>query len=123
MERREIVSKLIGHVAELSREKFASNVIERAFQRSSQAHLRELAEELLHDGPAKQESYPTLAVLVSDQFGNYVIQMLVESSSGTFRQRLLRSLSKCDRSNQEYGKNLLVKVGQMLRKKSTNAGA
>jgi len=123
MERREIVSKLIGHVTELSREKFASNVIEMAFEKSSQAHLRELAEELLHDGRSKNGSYPTLALVVNDQFGNYVIQTLLELSSGAFRQRLLRSLSKCGRSNLDYGKNLLLKVGQMLRKKSSNAAA
>jgi len=123
IERREIVSKLIGHVAELSREKYASNVIEMAFKRSRQMHLRELAEELLQVDPTKKGSYPTLELVVNDQFGNYVVQTLVESSSGAFRQRLLRSLSNCGRSKQNYGKNLLVKVGEMLRKKNTNPGA
>jgi len=86
-------------------------------------HIRELAEELLKVGSPKKESYPTLALVVNDQFGNYVVQTLLESSSGAFRQRLLRSLSKCGRSKQNYGKNLLLKVGQMLRKKSTNTEA
>jgi len=94
-----------------------------AFKRSRQRHLRELAEELLQVGPAKKGSYHTLALVVNDQFGNYVIQTLLESSSGAFRQRLLRSLSKCGRSKQNYGKNLLAKVGQMLQKKSANTGA
>jgi len=83
-----------------------------AFKRSRQRHLRELAEELLQVGPAKKGSYHTLALVVNDQFGNYVIQTLLESSSGAFRQRLLRSLSKCGSSKQTYGKNLLVKVEQ-----------
>jgi len=93
-------------------------VIETAFKRSSQAHLRELAEELLLDDPAKKGSYPTLALLLNDQFGNYVIKTLLESSCGALRQRLLRSLSMCGRSNKDYGKNL--KVEQMLRKKSND---
>jgi len=94
-----------------------------AFKRSSQRHLRELAEELLQAGPTKKGSYHTLALVVNDEFGNYVIKTLLESSSGAFRQRLLRSLSKCGRSKQNYGKNLLVKVAQMLQKKSANTGA
>merc|ERR1719233_87652 len=116
MERRDAVSKLIGHVAQLSKEKFASNVIEMAFRRSSQADLRELAEELFQDGPENKGTYPTLALLLNDEFGNYVVQTLLESSCGAFRQRLLRSLDKCAKSNKIYGKNLLMKVGQMLRK-------
>jgi len=118
MERRGVILKLIGHVAELSQEKFSSNVIEMAFKISNQADLRELAEELLQDDPAKKGSFPTLWLLLNDQFGNYVIQTLLESSCGAFRQRLLSSLNKCGRANKVYGKNLLVKVGQMLRKKS-----
>jgi len=94
-----------------------------AFTRSRQRQLKELAEELLQVDPAKKGSYHTLALVLNDEFGNYVIKTLLESSSGAFRQRLLRSLSKCGRSNQNYGKNLLVKVGQMLQKKSTNTGA
>eukprot|EP00495_Collosphaeridae_sp_1-RS-2012_P002124 TRINITY_DN187_c0_g2_i4.p1 TRINITY_DN187_c0_g2~~TRINITY_DN187_c0_g2_i4.p1 ORF type:complete len:163 (-),score=44.15 TRINITY_DN187_c0_g2_i4:28-474(-) len=49
LERREVVVQLIGHVAELSTEKFASNVIEQVFKRSSRAHISALAEELLED--------------------------------------------------------------------------
>merc|ERR1719204_2331266 len=120
MERREIVLKLIGHVAKLSKEKFASNVIEMIFRRSSQAHLRELAEELLYD-PAKNGTFPTLAHLLNNQFGTYVIQTLLESSCGAFRRRLIRSLSSCGRSNKNYGgKNLNVKVGRMLWRQSKN---
>jgi len=120
MERREIVLKLIGHVAELSKDKYASNVIEMIFRRSSQVHLRELAEELLYD-PAKNGTFPTLALLLNDQFGIYVIQTLLESSCGAFRRRLIRSLSSCGRSNKNYGgKNLVVKVGRMLWRQSKN---
>jgi len=119
VERKEVVAKLIGRVAELASEKFASNVIEQAFKRSSNAQIKELGEELLRDN-SRIGRYPTLALLVNDQFGNYVIQTLLESSTGAFRQRLLQSLSKCGRLNKDYGKNLLVKVDQMLRKNSTD---
>jgi len=119
MERREIVLKLIGHVAELSKDKYASNVIEMIFRRSSQVHLRELAEELLYD-PAKNGTFPTLALLLNDQSGNYALETLLNSSFGAFRQRLIRSLSSCGRSNKNCGKYLLVKAERMLRKKSNN---
>jgi len=121
IERREIVAKLIGRVAELSREKFSSNVIEQAIKRSTRAHVRALAEELLRDASAQEGKYPTLALLVSDQFGNYVIQTLLMSSSGAFRLRLLRCLSKCGKLNKNYGKNLLVKVEEMIGKKELNS--
>lgn len=117
-ERRDIVFKLSGRVAELSREKFASNVIEQAFKRSSQAQIKEMAEELLVDTSRKTERYSTLALLVNDKFGNYVIKTLLESSSGGFRQRLLRALNNCGKSEKDYGRNLLVKVRRMIRKSS-----
>merc|ERR1719419_1180540 len=116
LERREVVVQLIGHVAELSKEKFASNVVEQVFKRSSRAHISALAEELLEDDASQTERCSTLVTLVNDQFGNYVIQTLLDSSSGEFRQRLLASLSKCGKMEKDYGKNILLKVGQMLRR-------
>jgi len=115
VEGRELVLKLMGRVAELSRNKFASNVIELAFIRSSRAHISELAEELFQDELYLGERYPKLALLVNDQFGNYVIQTLLEASSGPFRYRLLNSLNKCGKLKMEYGKNLFLKVEKMLR--------
>lgn len=116
LERREVVLKLIGRVAELSKDKFASNVIELAFIRSSRAHTSELAEELFQEELYHGERYPKLALLVNDQFGNYVIQTLLESSSGPFQYRLLNSLNKCGKLKMEYGKNLFLKVEKMLQK-------
>jgi len=85
------------------------------FKRSSQSLIRHLAEELLQDATIRNGTYPSIAALVNDQFGNYVIQTLLESSSGTLRQQLLSCLSKCVKLN-KHGKKLSAKVGQMLRK-------
>jgi len=109
-----VLRRLIGRVAELSREKFSSNVIEEAFKRSSYAQIKMLAEELLHDTTVRKERLPTLALLVNDQFGNYVVQTLLNKTTGLFKQHLLHSLSKCGKFNQNYGKHLLMKVDQML---------
>jgi len=117
-ERKNLVFQLIGRVAELSREKFSSNVIEQAFKVLSIDLVKSLAEELLHDCPMMKGRYPTLALLVDDQYGNYVVQTLVDWSSGAFRRRLLRCLSKCGKLNNDYGKNLLERVTQMLRRNS-----
>jgi len=116
--RREIVGKLIGRVAELSREKFASNVIELAIKRSSQDHVKALAEELLLDVSPSKGTYSSFEALVNDQFGNYVIQTLLESSTGDFRQRLLHILTKCGKIKNTYGEKLLAKLEQMSSKKS-----
>jgi len=40
------------------------------------------------------------------------------ASSGDFRLRLLRCLSKCGKLNKTYGKNLLGKIEKMIAKKS-----
>lgn len=110
-----MLRRLVGRIAELSREKFASNVIEEAFKRSTDAQVKMLAEELLHDTSVRNERYPTLALLVNDQFGNYVVQTLLDNTTGSFRQRLLLSLSKCGKLNQNYGQHLLMKVDKMVR--------
>lgn len=103
--------RLVGHVVELSREKFASNVIEEAFKHSSVVQVKMLAEELLHE---TSDRFPPLAQLVNDKFGNYVIQTLLETSTGTLRERLLESLRKCRKCSQDYGKHLFMKVNKML---------
>jgi len=91
-------------------------VIEQAFKVLSKDLVKTLAEELLHDCPMRNGRYPTLALLVDDQYGNYVVQTLVDSSSGAFRRRLLRCLSKCGKLRNDYGRNLLVRIEQMLRR-------
>jgi len=78
-----------------------------------------MAEELLLDTSRKRGRYPTqptLALLVNDKFGNYVIKTLLDSSSGAFRKRLLRSLSNFGKLENDHGKNLLVNVRRMIRK-------
>jgi len=116
MERRDIVQKLKGRVAKLSRDKYASNVVEQVFKWSSQAIIRDMADELFQDFSAGEGTYPVLAAIVCDQFGNYVIQTLLESSTGALRHRLLASLSKCGKLDKFFGKNLSVKCRQLLRK-------
>jgi len=117
-ERREVIVKLIGRVSELSREKCASNVIEQAIKRSTMAQISELAEELLKDETSQTEKCSKLALLVNDQFGNYVIQTLLDSSSGAFRQRLVSSLRTCSQLKKQYGTNLPLRIGLMSRRDS-----
>jgi len=116
VERREVVVKLLGRVAQLSRDKFASNVIEQAFKISSRVHANDLAEELFQEESYHGKNYPKLALLVNDKYGNYVVKTLLESSSGPFQYRLLSTLNKCRELKQGYGKNLFLRVGKMLQK-------
>jgi len=114
-ERTEVIIKLIGRVAELSREKCASNVIEQAIKKSTLTQLNELAEQLLKNESPQTERYSALALLVKDQFGKYVVQTLLDSTSGVIRQRLLSCLKTFRRKN-DYVKKVPVKVGQMSRR-------
>jgi len=120
IERREIVRNLIGRVAELSRDKYASNVIEMAFKILDQLQVKKLGEELLVNVHPSKGRYSPLALLVGDQFGNYVVQTLLEASVGAFRQTLLRSLSQCGKMKKDYGKNLLAKIGRISSKNNVN---
>jgi len=119
LERREVVVQLIGHVDELSRDKFASNVIEQVFKRASRAHISVLAEELFEDDSSQTKRCPKLVTLVNNQFGNYVIQTLLDISSGEFRQRLLAALNRCGMSAKVHGVNL-HKGRKMLRRNRNN---
>jgi len=107
-ERTEIIVKLIGRVAELSGEKKASNVIELAKEKSA----------VRNESPLS-ERYSALALLDNDPFGKYVLQTLLEWSSGAIRQRLLKCLRTC-RKKKDYVKNFPLKVGQVSRTDSSN---
>jgi len=109
-----VVQRLVGQVAELSRDKFASNVVEEAFKQSSVAQIKLLSEELLNESADSNVRVPTLALLVNDKFGNYVVQTLLDSSTGLLRRRLLRSVSKCKKVGKKHVKHMLMRVRQML---------
>jgi len=87
---------------------------------STSAGISEFVGELFDDESPQKNRYPTLALLVNDQFGNYVLQTLLNSSSGEFRKKILYSLSTCRQLKMDYGNNLLQMVDQMICRETSN---
>ena len=69
----------LGHrsnLADFSRHKFASNVVEKCLDFGSDAHRAALVDAVVAD--VGSENSPTLKLLIVDPFANYVIQKVVD---------------------------------------------
>lgn len=83
-----VVSRLLGHIEELSRQKFASNVVEECLCRASSADRDAIVRELIN---ASAES---MKFMLSDPFGNYVIQRALSVSESPLLQDLTAAVGK-----------------------------
>jgi len=116
-ERSIVVDALLNQVPKFSQHKYASNVIERCLQFGDKFQRRALIEELLRAGSGSSSSANVgfmcpLHELVRDQFGNYVVQRVLDVAEPDQRERavaLLRSqieaIKKCS-----YGKHIMVRL-------------
>ena len=103
-QRRAVVRATRGRVLELSRHKFASNVMEKCVEFGDPADCDStIVAELLHAGGA-----PLLA-LATDPYGNYVVQKLLDVAAPATRERLLAVLwPAADRLEQHtYSRHIL----------------
>lgn len=76
----EDASKMIATVTKdlihYSKHKFASNVVEKCIEKASVEELRRIREAASVTGPNPEDLSSPLALLIKDQFGNYVIREL-----------------------------------------------
>lgn len=90
-----IKANLIGY----ARHKFASNVVEKCLVYGADHHRKQIMQQFMARGESKNES--TLSTLSRDQFGNYVIQRLLEtlgpSDNIKFAEVLLPELARARR--------------------------
>lgn len=99
-EKEPILEIVLGSVVQFSKHKFASNVIEKCIkfgdlnQRKRILHEVMLGNEDINDDSEIGDDSP-LALMVKDQFGNYVIQKLVEAFDGEERRLLIVKIKKC----------------------------
>ncbi|XP_059460141.1 pumilio homolog 5-like [Corylus avellana] len=84
-ERRQIISKLSGHIVHLSQHKFASNVVEKCLEYGG-ATEREL---LIGEIFGHTEGTDNLLTMMKDQFANYVVQKILDICSDNQRAILL----------------------------------
>lgn len=104
VDRKRIIQVTKGNMLRLSLHKFASNVVEEVVRHSPDADREELIEETMkpvfapraaqasalvgHFGPNETLEIPVL-LMMKDQYGNYVVQRLLEHAQGTQRERLI----------------------------------
>lgn len=100
-----IMIRLLGHYAELSTQKFSSNVVEKCLKMSG---LDETRERIIREVMLS----PLLPRLLQDAYGNYVVQSALTVTSGALHQ----SLVDCIRPylptlrGTPHGKRILQKV-------------
>lgn len=84
-ERSAIITTLAGHTVEMSQQKFASNVVEKCLTFGTPADRQLLVTEMLGN---TDENAP-LQVTMKDQFGNYVVQKILETCNDEQRELIL----------------------------------
>lgn len=73
-----LISIVSRHVAVLGRDKFGSNVVETCIAYGATADKATMVESILGSGSNTSSGAPPIDKLVSDPFGNYVIQKLMK---------------------------------------------
>ncbi len=113
-ERSVIMNLVRGEVCQLSQHKFASNVVERCLQFGSAAE-REVLVEILTVGDGPPNPSP-LNHLVRDQFGNYVVQRVLDVARPAQRDRVANILKAQVPAIKKYsyGKHIIARLEDNL---------
>jgi len=108
-----IVDVVARNILAFSKHKFASNVVERCFV-STQTKQRDI---LLTAVVGKADSSP-LVSMVRDQYGNYVIQKMLETLNVPQRNKLIRKISEYVPNIRKiaFGKHIVAKIEKLTGK-------
>jgi hypothetical protein len=101
-----IISKIKGNVLNMSKHKFASNVVEKCVTFGSLEDRQEILDEVLS---AKADGTIALYTMMKDQFANYVVQKLLDVSDETQRILLVTKIKPqlLNLKKFTYGKHLI----------------
>lgn len=95
--------QMLGSIAELSVQKFSSNVVEKCLRAASP----ELAEKFVHELIQSR----TLHTLLLDSYGNYVIQTALDSCDGESREMLVETVQTALKNTRSpYGRRIMSKL-------------
>lgn len=111
VEERSVIMNLVREeVCQLSQHKFASNVVERCLQHGS-LEERQVLIEILIVGEGSPNSSP-LNHLVRDQFGNYVVQRVLDVARPPQRERVVSILRAQVPAIKKYsyGKHIIARL-------------
>ncbi|KAF9576116.1 mRNA binding protein puf3 [Mortierella alpina] len=108
-----VVSKVMGQVLQLSKHKFASNVVEKCVAYGSSLDRQKLIEEVI---TAKPDGTSPLALMMKDQFANYVVQKMLDVVDGEQRDVLVAKIKPHLQPLKKYtyGKHLITKVEKLM---------
>ncbi|KAG8931434.1 mRNA binding protein puf3 [Tulasnella sp. 408] len=106
-DRHAIISSLSGHMLNMARHKFASNVCEKALVTSDSANRRVLISEILSTRPDGQN---VIVIMMKDQYANYVLQRALTVAEGDQLDELMAKirpqLINLRRYSNNYAKHL-----------------
>jgi len=109
-ERMVIVDIARNDIFGLSNHKFASNVVERCLQHGSPEQRKELIDLFINgDGPPNASP---LSLLVRDQYGNYVVQRILDIAEPSQRQKVVEILREQVSAIKKYsyGKHIIARL-------------
>lgn len=86
-DRDRVIDEMKGRIFELSRHKFASNVVERAIRHAKHEDKRAIIAEMMGDTPEDGES--RIGTLLRDGFGNFTVQTALNEADPDQRDQLL----------------------------------
>ncbi|CAM0907979.1 unnamed protein product [Alopecurus aequalis] len=108
-ERSSIIQKLSGKVVFLSQQKYASNVIEKCLAFGTPDERDGLIREIVSCGQ-------TFQALMKDQFGNYVVQKVLQTCDDKYLEMILSSIKVHlnELKNYTYGKHIVARVEKLI---------
>jgi Pumilio-family RNA binding repeat len=106
-DRQFVIGKVKGNVLNMSKHKFASNVVEKCVSFGSVADRKEILEEVI---TTKADGTTALYTMMKDQFANYVVQKLLDVSNEQQRILLVTKIKPQLPSLKKYtyGKHLIT---------------
>ncbi|KAG6497232.1 hypothetical protein ZIOFF_045125 [Zingiber officinale] len=111
-ERSVIIKQLTGQIVQMSQQKFASNVIEKCLAFGSLEERQLLVNEMLG---STDENEP-LQAMMKDQFGNYVVQKVLETCDDQRRELILSRIKVHLNALKKYtyGKHIVARVEKLV---------
>ncbi|WCJ42247.1 pumilio 6 [Euphorbia peplus] len=120
-ERCQIITKLSGHVVQLSQHKFASNVIEKCLEYGGTPERELIVEEVLGQSGGNDN----LLIMMKDQFANYVVQKILDACTDAQRKLLLNRIKVHVHvlKKYTYGKHIVARIEQQLEEDNETTGS
>ena len=112
-DREKIIAGVLGQVLELSKHKFASNVVEKCVAFGSYSDRQHIIDEIME---VNTDSSSPLLAMMKDGFGNYVIQKLLDVTDGEQRAQLVAKIKPqlLALKRYTYGKHLASSMSLII---------